>query len=209
MDRKDYGKLIVFEGIDGTGKSTQLALLASYLKSQRFSVIMTKEPTDGPIGQQIRQLYTNRKAFSDDEELALFIADRREHVAQCILPALEAGKIVLCDRYFLSTMAYQGAKGMDPEKIQQMNSFAPAPDCALLLTAPVETGTERITSKRGESLNDFESIDNLRRVSAVFSQMKMPWISRIDASQSLDAVHEQIKQIVLPLFQKTLSRRQV
>ena len=206
MNRPYSGKLIVFEGIDGTGKTTQLTLLADLLTNLNYPVLVTKEPTEGPIGLKIRQLYTNRGNCTDEEELALFIADRKEHVAECLLPALRAGKIVLCDRYFLSTMAYQGAKGMDPENIRGLNSFAPEPDLALLLTLPVEIGTGRITSQRGEQLNDFEQQDNLRRVATLFTSMAMPCIVRIDANQPLSEVHAQIRQIVLPYLSSTYDR---
>ena len=206
MNQPYSGKLIVFEGIDGTGKTTQLTLLADLLTNLNYPVLVTKEPTEGPIGLKIRQLYTNRGICTDEEELALFIADRKEHVAECLLPALRAGKIVLCDRYFLSTMAYQGAKGMDPEHIRGLNSFAPEPDLALLLTLPVEIGTDRITSQRGEQLNDFEQHDNLRRVATLFSSMAMPYIVRIDANQPLSEVHAQIRQVVLPYLSSTYDR---
>lgn len=111
------GKLIAFEGIDGTGKSTQLKLLATFLRQRGQLVLETKEPTDGPVGQQIRALFHNRKSLSLDEELELFIEDRRMHVLQHILPALEQGAFVLTDRYYYSTAAYQGARGADPELI--------------------------------------------------------------------------------------------
>ena len=100
------GKLIVFEGIDGTGKSTQLTLLEKVLRELQIPVVSTREPTEGTYGRRIRALYTDRGSFSLQDELQLFLADRREHVRECIAPALAAGKIVLCDRYVLSTIAY-------------------------------------------------------------------------------------------------------
>lgn len=110
------GLLIVFEGIDGTGKSTQMSLLARYLREKGFAVIETREPTNGQFGQQIRALYTNRSGVSPEQELELFLADRREHVDNVLTPALQEGKIVLCDRYFLSTAAYQGVIGPSSAK---------------------------------------------------------------------------------------------
>jgi dTMP kinase len=105
------GLLIVFEGIDGTGKSTQMLLLARYLREKGLVVIETREPTNGQFGQKIRALYTNRNGISPEQELELFLADRREHVQNVLAPALREGKVVLCDRYFLSTAAYQGVVG--------------------------------------------------------------------------------------------------
>lgn len=120
MERK--GLLIAFEGIDGTGKTTQIELLAEILRQRGLSVVATREPTDGQYGRKIRELYKNRKSVTPEEELALFLDDRREHVAQVIAPALASGKVVLTDRYYYSTAAYQGAAGHDPQKsLPQMN----------------------------------------------------------------------------------------
>jgi dTMP kinase len=198
------GILIVFEGTDGTGKSTQLQLLSCYLQDKGFPVVTTREPTDGHYGRKIRSLYMNRNKYSREEELELFVADRREHVRELLIPALKQGKIVLCDRYFLSTAAYQGARGFDPEKILQQNNFAPDPDLALLFQVPLDTGLERITSGRGDTLNDFEQRDNLDRVAAIFSAIKKPYIRAIDANRSIEEVHRQVVQLVSPLLPELL-----
>ena len=194
------GKLIVFEGIDGTGKSSQLARLAEYLRNLELPVRTTREPTNGRYGQQIRKLYTDRGSCNQDEELALFVADRREHVEQVLGPELAAGSIVLCDRYYLSTIAYQGAKGVSQQTVLAANSFAPQPDLALLLQAPPAVGIARITGQRGEALNDFEQADNLARVAAIFDRLNFPYLKRIDATQSADLVHRQIVAAVAPLL---------
>ncbi len=201
---KRPGVLIVFEGTDGTGKSTQVHLLSEYLQDRGYPVVITREPTDGPFGKKIRALYTRRDSYSSDEELDLFLADRREHVEQLLAPGLAQGKIILCDRYFLSTAAYQGARGFDPERILQLNCFAPDPDLALLFQAPLQIGLARITSGRGEQLNDFEQIDTLTRVAAIFSAIKRGYIQPIDASGSIQEVHNQVIQHVRPLL-STLS----
>ena len=107
------GLFIVIEGIDGTGKSTQLHLLAEKLRQLGYAVVATREPTNGPYGQKIRELFVDRGAVSQEEELELFIADRDQHVKEVIAPALADGCVVICDRYYLSTIAYQGANGMD------------------------------------------------------------------------------------------------
>ena len=119
MKRK--GWLIAFEGIDGTGKTTQIELLAEVLRQRGLRVVATREPTDGQYGRKIRQLYKNRKSVTPEEELNLFLHDRREHVVQVIAPALASGKVVLTDRYYYSTAAYQGAAGHDPQKIIAAN----------------------------------------------------------------------------------------
>ena len=150
------GILIVFEGTDGTGKSTPGASAQPVLAGPRLSGhCKPVKPTEGQYGKEIRSLYMHRNTCSRDEELELFLADRREHVQQVLAPGLTQGKIILCDRYFLSTAAYQGARGFDPEEILRKNQFAPDPDLALLFQAPLDTGLTRITSGRGEQLNDF------------------------------------------------------
>lgn len=194
------GVLIVFEGTDGTGKSTQLQLLSQYLQKIGYPVVATREPTEGRYGKKIRALYLNRCQYSREEELEMFLADRREHVRELLLPALKQGKVVLCDRYFLSTAAYQGARGFDPESILQKNNFAPDPDLALLFQVPLETGLERITSGRGDELNDFEQKENLNRVAVLFSSIKRPYIQPIDASGSIEEVHRQVIHYVTPLL---------
>lgn len=194
------GLLIVFEGTDGTGKSTQLQLLSRYLKDKGYPVITTREPTEGQYGQKIRSLYVNRSNSSREEELELFLADRREHVHGLLAPALEEGKVILCDRYFLSTAAYQGARGFDPENILKLNHFAPDPDLALLFQVPVDTGLKRITSGRGEELNDFEQRESLEQVAAIFSSIKRPYIQPIDATGSIEEVHRKIIDYVTPLL---------
>ncbi len=182
------GVLIVFEGIDGTGKSTQLELLADSLIERGLPVITTREPTDGPTGRKIRELYISRNSVTRQEELELFLLDRKEHVETLLLPALSDGKIILCDRYYLSTVAYQGAAGHDPATLLELNSFAPKPDLALIFQATPKTTTERITQKRGNSLNDFEQIESLQKVATIFDTLELPYIRRIDASGSIDNI---------------------
>lgn len=198
------GILIAVEGIDGTGKSTQLRLLAEELTRRGYPVVATREPTDGPYGRKIRELYVNRQQVTPAEELALFMADRREHVQEVIAPALAAGKIVLTDRYYFSTAAYQGAAGHDPEAVLRENeSFAPEPDLVLMLELPPAVGIERIQSLRGDALNDFEQEHNLSRVAAVFASLERPCIVRIDGTQEVRAVHRRILEQV----EKVLAHR--
>lgn len=190
------GLLIVFEGIDGTGKSTQLRLLANYLDEQGYSVVITKEPTDGEYGKRIRELYINRDEVTREEELDLFIRDRRDHVEKLINPSLADNKIVLCDRYYLSTIAYQGAAGFDILNIAQKNAFAPQPDLALLFQSSPQVSIERITQRRGDFLNDFEQEETLTKVEQIFNSLNSPYIRHINADQSIEAVHESVLTVV-------------
>ena len=186
------GILIAFEGIDGTGKSTQVQLLAHFLEEQGFPVVTTCEPTDSKYGRRIRELYKDRSSCTPEEELNLFLEDRRLHVNELIKPALTAGKIILTDRYYYSTAAYQGAAGMDPGEIFARNSFAPRPDLVLLLTMSPENAIARIQEGRGDKLNDFEQLEQLRKVADHFAAFPDPCIARINAAQSPEQVHKDI-----------------
>jgi len=199
-ETKRKGLLIVFEGTDGTGKSTQLRLLFDALQDEGYPVLATREPTDGQYGRKIRELYLNRGKCSPEEELELFLADRKEHVNDLISPALSRGEIVLCDRYFLSTAAYQGAIGFDPEIVLNRNSFAPEPDLALLFHTPVNVGITRITSARGDTLNDFEQTENLEKVAKIFDAVQRPYIERVDATGSIESVHQEVMNHVFRLL---------
>ncbi len=197
------GLLIAFEGIDGTGKTTQIRLLAEALRGRGLRVVETREPTDGTYGQEIRRLYKNRNSVTPEEELALFVADRREHVRQVIAPALAEGRVVLTDRYYFSTAAYQGAAGMDPGKIIAENeAFAPRPDLVLLLEIPVSLGIHRVEKVRGETLNDFEQAGVLARVAEIFAGLKGEYLRRIDGSGDAPDVHARIMAQVAPLLEE-------
>ena len=196
MPKIKKGTFIVFEGIDGTGKSTQIKLLANTLIKLGHKVVLTREPTEGVYGQKIRALYQNRSAVSASEELELFIKDRREHIETLIKPALEAGNVVLCDRYFLSTAAYQGGAGCDPETIFARHRFAPEPDLAIIIEVPPRLCISRITEKRGDQLNDFEQLESLKKVDSIFKQMDLPYVQRVDGSVTEKEVHRRVRELI-------------
>ncbi len=197
------GLLIAFEGIDGTGKSTQIRLLADYLRAKGFEVIETREPTDGPYGRKIRHLYVNRQSSTPEQELELFVQDRRQHVDKVIAPALAEGKIVLTDRYYFSTAAYQGAAGMDTDVIFAANAFAPKPDLVVLLVMDPEESVHRIEQLRGEQLNDFEQVEQLRKVAELFASFSDDCILRVNAAMPIEQVQREIQRGVQPLIDNT------
>jgi len=191
--QKQGGRLIAFEGIDGTGKSTQIAMLAEVLRRDGLAVVATREPTDGTYGQRIRQLYQARDSVSRQDELDLFLADRREHVTSLIAPGLAAGKVILTDRYYFSTAAYQGVVGFDPEAIIRLNEeFAPVPDLVILIELSPAQAVMRIQRYRQESLNHFEQQEGLQQVARIFNGLHREYIKRVDGSQAIDLVHAQI-----------------
>ncbi len=197
---KQAGKLIVFEGIDGAGKSTQLSRAAEWLQQQGWETIKLREPTDSPPGRQLRDSALQGR-LSALEECALFIADRRWNVKHHLQPALNQGKIVLQDRYYFSTIAYQSARGLDPAMIRQQNeAFAPPPELLLLFDLDPQIALQRIEQKRGEQPNLFEQLDYLRRVREVFLSFPDPFIRHLDATLEADRVWEKVKEALAALL---------
>ena len=196
------GPLIVFEGLDGAGKTTQLGLLHDYLRGQGHDVERLREPTDGPWGQKLRRLMVHgRGDVTPDTELEWFLNDRREHVDQRIRPALNRKQIVLLDRYYFSTLAYQGALGCDPQSIRARNeAFAPPPDLLLLLDLPPEVGWRRLKQRGMPS--HFERLDYLERVADIFDAMDFPYLRRIPADREPAAVQSQVRREVQELLQR-------
>ena len=192
MKTNTLGKLIVIEGIDGTGKSTQATLLANHLRSLGNEVVQSFEPTNGPWGSQLRASATTGR-LGIQEELELFLKDRRQHVDELILPTMERGGIVVLDRYYFSTMAYQGARGIDPASIRKTNeTFAPEPDMLLILDLPVDIALDRVGVRDGES-NEFEQRESLQFCRDLFLGLQNESFAHvIDASMDIDHVHEQI-----------------
>ena len=183
------GKLIVIEGIDGTGKSTQATMLAEALRQQGHDVVQSFEPTNGKWGKQVRESATTGR-LSIDEELDLFIKDRQEHVEQLIQPTIARGGTVILDRYYFSSMAYQGARGIDPVSIRTQNeAFAPQPSHLFILDLSVDKALQRIGVRDGEA-NEFEKRESLQFCRDLFlSLQNEPYAHVIDTDQSIDDVH--------------------
>lgn len=190
------GTLIVLEGIDGTGKSTQAKRLGDWFTSQGREVVLSREPTAGPWGAKVRESAATGR-LSPEDELQYFLNDRRQHVEELIAPSLAAGKVVILDRYYFSTMAYQGARGFDPAEIRRKNEvFAPAPDLLLVMDLDVDTSLERIGA-RGDVANEFEKRENLERCRDIFLSLKgESFVRVIDSSGSLDEVTRRIHEAV-------------
>ena len=188
MQRPNHpGFLLVIEGIDGAGKSTIVQRLAGHCRARGGICVTSREPTNGPHGAALRQsAKTGRLSLA--EELELFIADRTEHVTTLIAPALARGEIVILDRYYFSSAAYQGARGADPVEIIARNeAFAPVPNLVLLLDIDPLGGTGRILH-RGDQPDDFEAVTYLARVRDIFLALPQPFIRRINAARPVDEV---------------------
>ncbi|HEX8566079.1 MAG TPA: dTMP kinase [Pyrinomonadaceae bacterium] len=204
------GIFLTFEGLDGSGKTTQLRLLADALTAQGFDVVTTREPGGTVLGKRIRALVLEiEDAPAPLAELLLFAADRAQHLETLIRPALSAGKIVISDRYADATAAYQGAgRGFPAEKIRQTIGLATGgfkPDLTLFFDLPTETALARANS-RPEELNrlDKETIDFFDRVRRAYLEIAAAEPERfrvVDARGSIDEIHQKTLQIVMPFLE--------
>jgi dTMP kinase len=193
------GLLIAFEGIDGAGKTTQAQALYALLGQRGIAALSTKEPTNGEWGQKIRRsAITGRLPI--DEELHAFLEDRKEHVRDELMPALAAGKVVIVDRYYLSTVAYQGARGMDREELLRSNAFAPVPDLLFVLDVEPRLGLGRV-AQRGDVADLFEKEEELAKAREIFADRALlgryvPALHILDASRPQSELGTIIAELV-------------
>lgn len=186
---------ILFEGIDGSGKSTLTSRLASYYISQEVPVEQLAEPSGGEWGKKIRSLLQGKQSHTAEEQLTLFIKDREDDVARNIVPALESQKMILLDRYYYSNAAYQGALGIDPERILSENRKLkfPEPDRIYLIDITPETALARINKRNpGNGTEIFEKEQFLKRVREIYLSITNERFCIINGSLTID---EEIAQI--------------
>ncbi|NET69836.1 MAG: dTMP kinase [Sphaerospermopsis sp. SIO1G2] len=201
------GNLIVFEGVEGCGKTTQMQLCSQWLNSRGVSVVLTREPGGTELGKDLRRLLLEKsedKPVSEITELLLYAADRAQHIEQEIKPSLAEGKYILCDRYTDSTIAYQGyGRGLDMSLIKQLNDIATGgleSDLTIWLDVDVEVGLAR---KRGQSKLDrieAEKIDFHHRVQQGYTELAVNYpdrIVRVDGSLSQELVQKKIQEILI------------
>jgi len=210
MSKREQGRLITFEGGDGSGKSTQIAMTAEFLRSRGHEVMVTHEPGATALGLELRQLLLSGEHTPVPEcELLLFLADRAQHVRETLVPALDEGRWVVCDRYSDSTLAYQlaGRKLAGHEdELFQMVKFAElglVPDITFWLDLPVATGLQRVRSRAavGEESNrlDEEALSFHEKVHAAFAalhEQQPQRIRAIDASRSIEEVQASIQSVL-------------
>ena len=187
--------LINLEGIDGCGKSTQCKLLMEKFQKENENVVILKEPTDGKYGRKLWEMLKGQREATTEEILDLFVKDRREHVDEKIKPALDDGKIVLMDRYYYSTIAYQAAAGIDVERIRKDNEFAPKPDIVLIFDLPVDLAMERV---RGHSVADaFEKEEHLEKVRKAYLNLEDdPLVRIIDSTRTPEDIFAEVWNLV-------------
>jgi dTMP kinase len=202
------GVLLALEGVDGCGKSTQAGLLATALRERGLAVVLTCEPTDGPLGRHIREYFQGpARELSAKEELNLFMADRREHVEEVIKPALAEGKIVITDRYYYSSVAYQGALGLDPDRILVQNEvLAVRPDLTIIFTLPVAQALARLSQDPQRARQVSEDLAYLERVAAIYASLNGPHLRHLDASGPTQAVHLALLNLTLKFLEAAEDR---
>lgn len=209
------GKLIVFEGIEGAGKTTQIRLLAERLAAKGITARGVREPGGTPVGDDIREILLHpEKEITDATEAFLFMASRAELVARELLPALDEGSVILVDRFFLSTYAYQVAgRGLPEPEIRAANRLATGglvPDLTLLLDVSASQGLGRADARGARDRIEKSGDDFHRRVNAAFRQFVDPaWqdshpecgpIKLIDGAGDQSAVHERVVSVLVAAF---------
>lgn len=199
------GLFLTLEGVDGCGKSTQLCFLTEYLKQKGLEVLLTREPGGCAISEQVREILLSpeNKAMSAETEMLLYAAARTQHIAEKILPALEAGKVVLCDRYLDSSIAYQGyGRELGEARVRQINWYAIErcmPDATFLFLLEVDRSFERIRQGReSKDRLEQESRGFFERVDFGFHALaqKEKRIRVIDAARSVEQVWAELREKV-------------
>jgi dTMP kinase len=206
------GTFITFEGIDGSGKSTQLRLIANFLKDSGCDVVLTREPGGTPVGNRLRAALLDAHEEVDPlTELLVFAADRAQHVRRVLRPALAAGQVVFSDRYADATAAYQGAgRGFSPELISEIIQLATEglkPDLTLLFDLSVDDSTTRTRRRtngthRGDRL-DSENAEFHNRVREAYLRLAVAEPERIkviSTNQPLELTHQNVKDVVVPFL---------
>jgi dTMP kinase len=211
IDRKGEnmkGIFITAEGPEGAGKTTITGMIAAHLKENGYPIVLTREPGGIKIAEQIRHIILNPENTEMDArtEALLYAASRRQHLAEKVLPALEEGRIVLCDRFIDSSLAYQGyARGIGIEEVYRINQFATGgllPDLTLYFDVEAETGLSRIAKNQNREVNrlDLEAIDFHRKVREGFQILLKRFPDRIhaiDANKEVEYIYHTALQKVL------------
>ncbi len=199
------GKFITLEGIEGVGKTTNREYIRSLLEQTGKPCVETREPGGTPLGEALREMLLEHKheGMSSDAELLMMFASRAEHLHKVILPALEAGKNVLCDRFTEATYAYQGGgRGINDKKIAELENWVQGelrPDLTIILDAPVETGRDRAGRRSAPDRIEKEQNDFFERVRQTYLQLANHYPHRIavvDASITLEQVQKQIYNVM-------------
>lgn len=207
------GMFIVFEGPEGSGKTTVGKFIENYLKELNIDFITTREPGGIAISEKIREVILDKENTKMDgrTEALLYAAARRQHLVEKVIPALNEGKIVLCDRFVDSSLAYQGhARGLGMDEVMRINEFAIdgyMPNLSILFDLPPEIGLERIAENSDREVNrlDLENLEFHHKVREGYFKLCEKYTDRIikiDASKTLNEVVEDTKKIIVSLLKE-------
>ncbi len=205
------GKFITIEGTDGSGKSTQIELLMKYLDEKGVDTVLTREPGGTPIGEKIREILLDKnfKEMTDITEAFLYAASRNQHVKEVIIPALEAGKVVVCDRFIDSSIAYQGgARELGENMVMDINSFAlegVMPDMTLFFDLAPEKGILRKKNEHELDRLEEEKIDFHKKVYDAYKKLCEVYperIKAIDADDTVENIHKKVIDYVDKLLKE-------
>lgn len=208
MSESSYsGFFVCIEGIDGSGKTTHARLLVDNLRSLGYDAVYTTEPTKYTIpGRKLRESFFAPERLPVEEEFRLFLEDRIIHLKDEVIPQLKQGKVVITDRYYFSSVAYQGSRGLDWKYILEENlKVTIKPNVVILLDIPVDNAIERIASERTEGVNTFEKKESLQKVKEIYLQLaeEDPYlINVVKGSKPIPTVQNEIKELFLSRYSK-------
>ena len=207
---RDKGLFITFEGVDGSGKSTQINLLAEYLKEKNIDFILTRDPGGTKLGSKLRDILLNYDGkIAPFCELFLYLADRAQHVEEVIIPALNKNKIVLCDRYIDSTLAYQGyARGLNIDEIINLNNLVThtlLPDLTILFDINIENSIKRIGDKKDRLESEAAHFHKkVREGYLELAEREPERIKVIDSNREINEISKDLIQIISGYLSTTL-----
>lgn len=211
MNSKSRSVFVVLEGVEGSGKSTQARLLGDWLTARGVPHVLAREPGGTTVGEEIRQILLHGNEMPPEAELLLMNAARAVFMAEVVRPALEAGKVVVADRFYHSSIAYQGyGRGLSIERVRAVCAFATAdvsPDLTIILDVPLETGTARRATRGGEDRIERAGTDFHTKVAEAYRLLPgmEPETVQVSGTGSVDEVQHRIRALLAGRFPETFA----